>query len=238
MQAFGTGQSEGAVNDFAGAKQLNPQLLDARLYLATALASQYIPGAPSEDNRLLGERAVEEFRGVLQFDSVNLRAIDGIGSLLFQMAGTPPMDLDLFKQSKPLHQKHVRIKPNDPEPYYWMGVIDWTLAFLANRELREKYNEWFSEGKLAGADPLPPYLQVQYAAQFGPTIDEGIGYLEKALTVKPDYDDAMACLNLLYHRKADTVWQENESEHRLTMADDLIDQLKEIKQKRTQPQPQ
>lgn len=168
MQAFGTGQSEGAVNDFAGAKQLNPQLLDARLYLATALASQYIPGAPSEDNRLLGERAVEEFRGVLQFDSVNLRAIDGIGSLLFQMAGTPPMDLDLFKQSKPLHQKHVRIKPNDPEPYYWMGVIDWTLAFLANRELREKYNEWFSEGKLAGADPLPPYLQVQYAAQFGP----------------------------------------------------------------------
>lgn len=48
----------------------------------------------------------------------------------------------------------------------------------------------------------------------------------------------MAYLNLLYRRKADTVWQEDESEHRLTMADDLIDQLKEIKQKRTQPQPQ
>lgn len=79
---------------------------------------------------------------------------------------------------------------------------------------------------------------MQYAAQFGLTIDEGIGYLEKALTVNPDYDDAMAYLNLLYRRKADTVWQEDESEHRLTMADDLIDQLKEIKQKRTQPQPQ
>lgn len=238
VQAFKNGQSEDAVNDFARAKQLDPQLLDARLYLATALASQYVPGAPSEDNRQLGKRAVEEFKGVLQIDSGNLRAIDGIGSLLFQMAGTPPIDLDLFKQSKSFHKKHIQVKPNDPEPYYWMGVIDWTLAFLANRELREKYNEVFRDEKLAEADPLPPYLQMQYATQFGPTIDEGIEYLKKALTLKPDYDDAMAYLSLLYRRKADTVWQGDAREHMMTMADDLLDKIKEIKQKRLQTQPQ
>ncbi len=238
VQAFRDGQSEDAVNDFSRAKYLDPQLLDARLYLATALASQYIPGAPSEDNRQFGNRAVEEFKGVLQIDSGNLKAIDGIGSLLFQMAETPPIDLDLFKQSKSFHEKHIQIKPNDPEPYYWMGVIDWTLAFRANNELREKYNEVFGGEKLAEVDPLPPYLQVQYATQFGPTIDEGIDYLKKALTLKPDYDDAMAYLNLLYRRKADTVWQDDEREKWITMADDLLDKIKEIKQKRAEQQPQ
>jgi len=63
--------------------------MNARLYLATAYASQYIPGAPSEQNIRLGNQAVNEFKEVLAIDPNNLSAIDGIGSILFQMAGTP-----------------------------------------------------------------------------------------------------------------------------------------------------
>ena len=37
----------------------------------------------------LGDQAVTEFKDVLSIDPNNLSAIDGIGSLLFQMAGTP-----------------------------------------------------------------------------------------------------------------------------------------------------
>jgi len=84
-----------AERDFLHAKQLDPKLLNARLYLATAYASQYIPGAPSDENIRMGRAATEEFRGVLSLDAQNISAMDGLGSLLFQMAGSP-FDADLF----------------------------------------------------------------------------------------------------------------------------------------------
>jgi tetratricopeptide (TPR) repeat protein len=89
VQDFKNGQYDEAIGSFQRAKLLDPRLMNARLYLATAYASQYIPGAPSESNQELGRKAVEEFRGVLEIDAQNLSAIDGIGSILFQTAGTP-----------------------------------------------------------------------------------------------------------------------------------------------------
>jgi translation initiation factor 2B subunit (eIF-2B alpha/beta/delta family) len=56
--------------------------------------------------------------------------------------------------------------------------------------------------------------------------------LKKAISLRPDYDDAMAYLNLLYRRKADTVDSQNERDALEKMADDLIDKVREIKQKR------
>src|SRR5260370_30971852 len=105
-------------------KDLSPVLMTARLYLATAYASQYIPGAPSEQNVRLGTQAVNEFKEVLSIDDKNLSAIDGIGSILFQMAGTP-YHPQKFQESKSYHQNHIALKPNHPEPYYWIGVINW-----------------------------------------------------------------------------------------------------------------
>jgi tetratricopeptide (TPR) repeat protein len=238
VQAFKNGQYDEATRQFEHAKALDPSLLNARLYLASALASQYIPGVASEENIRLGQRAIDEYKSVLLVDAGNLSAIDGIGSLLFQMGGTAPINLELFKESKSFHLKHTQIKPQDPEPYYWIGVIDWTLSFRADRELRAQYNKSIVTGKLAEADPLPPVLQVQYASDWGTTIDEGIASLKKAIELKPDYDDAMAYLNLLYRRKADAVAAQFEREQLLEMADDLVEKVKDIKQQRAQAQPQ
>jgi len=124
VQSFKNGQYGEAVAAFLRARQLDPRSVNARLYLATVYASQYIPGAPGEENQELGRKAVEEFRGVLEMDPQNLSAIDGMGSILFQMSGTP-YDPTKFEESKSFHQRHIQIKPNDPEPYYWVGVIDW-----------------------------------------------------------------------------------------------------------------
>jgi len=55
--------------------------------------------------------------------------------------------------------------------------------------------------------------------------------------LKPDYDDAMTYLNLLYRRKADTVESASEREALTKQADDLLDKVKEIKQKRSTEQP-
>src|SRR5205814_2686524 len=96
------------------ARELDPSLINARLYLATAYASQYIPGAPSEANTRLGNQAIAEFKEVLGIDPNNLSAIDGIGSILFQMAGTP-YDPKKFEESKSYHEKHIALKANDPD---------------------------------------------------------------------------------------------------------------------------
>ena len=237
VAAYKNAQYDAAIEDFKQAKELDPGLMNARLYLATAYASQYIPGAPSEQNVRLGNQAVEEFKEVLQIDPNNLSAIDGIGSILFQMAGTP-YDPKKFEESKSYHQKHIALKPNDPEPYYWIGVIDWTLAFRANGELCAAYNRDHVNKQVRDTDPLPSALRADYTAKYGPLVEEGITNLQKSIQVKPDYDDAMAYLNLLYRRKADMVESADERAALLKQADDLVDKVKEIKQKRAeQPQP-
>jgi tetratricopeptide (TPR) repeat protein len=233
---FKNGQYDKAVEDFKEAKDLDPGLMNARLYLATAYASQYIPGAPSEENITRGNAAINEFKGVLDKDPNNLSAIDGIGSILFQMSGQP-FNPDKFQESKTYHQKHIELKPNDPEPYYWIGVIDWTLAFRANAELRTAYNKDHINKQIKEGDALPAVVRTEYVAKDGALVDEGITYLQKAIQLKPDYDDAMAYLNLLYRRKADMVESADERASYQKQADDLVEKVKEIKQKRAE-QPQ
>jgi len=237
VQAYKNGQYDEAARLFEHAKQLDPQLVNARLYLATAYASQYIPGAPSEENRQRGERGIAEYKALLEMDPQNLGAIDGLGSLLFQLAATMPSGLDGFQASKMYHLQHIEIKPDDPEPYYWVGVIDWTIAYRANGGLRQAYNSGHSRG-LAPAAPLPADLRDEYQRNYEPTIDEGIENLKHAITLRPDYDDALAYLNLLYRQKADTVANTSERKQFLKTADELVDRVKEIKQQRAQAQPQ
>src|ERR1700747_3837681 len=66
VAAFKNGQYDAAIENFKGAKDTDPTLLNARLYLATAYATQYIPGAPSPENLARGNQAVAEFKEVLE----------------------------------------------------------------------------------------------------------------------------------------------------------------------------
>lgn len=231
VQSYKNGQYDQAIENFKTAKQLDPGLLNARLYLATAYASQYIPGAPSEENVRKGQEAVAEFQDVLRIDPKNLSAIDGIGSILYQMAAAPFTPAK-FEESKFYHLKHIQLKPEDPEPYYWVGVIDWTLAFRANSDIRAAYNQANPHKQVKDDQPLPAKERADYAAKYGTLVDEGIRYLDKAIQLRPDYDDAMAYLNLLYRRKADMVTSTQEREDLLKKADALVDKVKEIKQKK------
>lgn len=236
VQAYKNGLYDEAIEDFKKSKELDPGLLNAQLYLATAYASQYIPGAPSEENIRKGKQAIEEFQEALKADPNNLSAIDGIGSILFQMAGTP-YSPEKFEESKTYHQKHIRLKPGDPEPYYWVAVIDWTLAYRANVDIRREYNKGNVKKQVRDEDPLPPKYREEYTAKFQGMVQEGISELETAIKLRPDYEDAMAYLNFLYRRKADMVESAEERASLIKQADDLLDKVKEIKQqKANQPQ--
>jgi len=233
---FKNAQYDSAVEHFKQAKEADPTLMNARLYLATAYASQYIPGAPSAENLAHGNAAVAEFKEVLEIDPNNLSAIDGVGSILFQMAGTP-FDAKKFEESKTYHQRHIQLKPQDPDPYYWIAVIDWTVAYRINGELRLEYNKNNLKKQVKDTDPLPASMRGEYVTKCGALVDEGTSDLQKAIELKPDYDDAMGYLSLLYRRKADMVETADERASLEKQADDLLDKIKEIKQKRAE-QPQ
>ena len=236
VSAFKNGQSDAAIEYFKQAKEADPELLNARLYLATAYASLYIPGAPSKENQTRGEQAVQEFKEVLEKDPNNISAIDGIGSILYNM-GSQPFDPKKFEESKSYHQKHIQLRPQDPEPYYWIGVIDWLLANRTNLELRAAYNRDHTRKQVREDEAMPSAVRSDYVAKSAALVEEGTESLKKALEIKPDYDDAMAYLNLLYRRKADMVDSADERASLIRQADDLLDKIKVIKQQRAaQPQ--
>ena len=239
VQDYKANQFDKAVEKFKEAKRLDPSLKTARLYLATAYANQYVPGSPDQANIDHANQAVKEFKEVLEQDPNNLSAIDGIGSLLFNMAAGPPPNLDMMKESRSYHQMHIKVKPDDPGPYYWVGVIDWTLAFKANQQDRLDYNkDEPAKKQIKDTDPLPDKIREQFAAAYGADVDQGIDALKKAIELRPDYDDAMAYLNLLYRQKADMVESPEERTNLENQADALIEKVKEIKQKReSQPHP-
>jgi hypothetical protein len=81
-------------------------------------------------------------------------------------------------------------------------------------------------------DPMPPALAAKFQEKNGAVIDEGIKSLQQAMEHKTDYDDAMAYLNLLYRQKADTESTLAAHDADTKLADELVDKVKAIKQKK------
>ncbi len=118
------------------------------------------------------------------------------------MAGTP-FTPDKFEESKKYHMKHISMKPDDPDPYYWVGVVDWTLAYRANAEMRQRYNSENPKKQIKDADPLPDKCAPSLPSNTARWSTKGLKMLDKAVELRPDYADAMAYQSLLLRQKAD-----------------------------------
>jgi tetratricopeptide (TPR) repeat protein len=189
VQAYKNQKFEEAIERFKNAVALDPHLLNARLYLATAYAQQYIPGADTPDNNRMAEQAIEEFKRVLERDPRNVNSVKGIAALYFQMKK--------FDQAKEYHNKAKALDPNDPEEYYSVGVIDWTQSYAPRMEERAKLG-------LKPEEPLKDKKVCEALKEKNsPIVADGIDNLNQAIKIRTDYDDAMAYLNLLYREKAD-----------------------------------
>lgn len=235
VQAFKSGNYDGAIQLFQKARELDPTLVTARLYLATSYRAQYIPGAPSKENLEFAEKAIELYKEILKDEPNNLHAIDSLGWIYFQMGGTP-YDPKKFETSRDYYMQHIKVKGDDPEAYYWVGVIEWTLAYRANREARANWNNTAPPARKIkrDEDPLPEKVREEFAAKYAANIDNGIQQLKRALELDPEYENAIAYLNLLYRQKADIVASAQERESYFAEADKLVDLHKVIRQKKTQ----
>ena len=194
VQSYREAKFQEAIEHFKSAVQLDPSLINARLYLATAYAQQYVPGGDTAENKKTGEQAIAAFEDVLRLDEKNTTALASIGQIYYNMKN--------FDKAKDFQRQRIQVEPNNAEPYYWIGVIDWAQAFQADGKVRKDLN-LMMPNKSGNLPPLPEKSRAPLAEQNGKLIDEGIEALNKALDLKPNDFNSMAYLNLLYRQKAD-----------------------------------
>jgi tetratricopeptide (TPR) repeat protein len=195
VNAFRAAQFQEAIDHFQQAVSMDPKLLNARLYLAMSYFQQYAPGGESPDNIKAGKDAINAFKNVLDVDPNNATALAYVGLLYFNMK-----DLDNAKQYE---QRRQTLDPNNPEPYYWIGVIDYLHCVKNQSAARNTDIKLATPDKNGDLPPLPEKLRATLDQQNAGAIKEGMDALNKAIELKPNYDEAMAYLNLLYRQKAD-----------------------------------
>jgi tetratricopeptide (TPR) repeat protein len=214
---------ESAIQHLQRAVTLDPTLVNARIYLATACAQQYVPGSEDPENLRMAERAIAEYGRVLELDPKNVNSVKGIAYLNLEMKH--------WDQAREYYLKAAEIDPQDPETYYSIGVLDWTLSYQPRMEL-------FAELKLG---PVDAEKFIQSPQCWGlrsknlPLVEHGIKMMTRALELRHDYDDAMAYLNLLYRERADIQCGDLVAYQKDTeTADKWVDLTMETKKKRVE----
>jgi len=226
VQAYKNAKYELAIDHFQQAVALDPTLINARLYLATAFAQQYIPGADTPENNKFGEQAIDQYKIVLDKDAKNINSIKGIAYLYLQMK-----KFDLAKQ---FYKRASEADPNDPEPYYSVAVIDWTQTYQPRQEERAKLGMKPEDSLPAKDKKVCAALKEKNTAD----IEEGIANLNKAIQLRPDYDDAMAYMNLMYRERADVQCDDAAARSAdLKTADEWVDKTMAVKKMKAEKQP-
>ena len=190
VESFKAGKYEESVRHFQQAEQLDPNLANAKAFLATALSQNVVPGLTTPDNLKTAQQAITTYQEVLQQDPGNIVSIKGIASLYF--------NIKKLDEAKEWQKKALAVDPKDPEAAYTIGVIDWTQAHENLLKLTNNQDDGAGNAKLLTKNNCTEIKQ-----QNGPLVEEGLKYLNQSIENRPSYDDAMQYLNLVYRRKAD-----------------------------------
>jgi tetratricopeptide (TPR) repeat protein len=213
VQAYKSAKYEEAINHFEQAVNYDPKLPMARSYLATAYAQQVVPDLKTPENLKMANLAIENFKKVLLESPSNVNAMKGIASIYF--------NIDDYDNAKQWQLKVLQADPNDAEAAYTIGSIDWRMAYRnAMKELIAAGMKDDGEGNVK----MPKKTCEAIIQENTPLVNEGIQYLTKAIQIRPNYDDAMAYLQLTYRRQADFACG-NKDQLKATM--DLVDQWRE-----------
>ncbi len=234
IAAFRNAKYGDAVEKFKEAAALDPDNSNARLYLATAYMSQWIPGAESPENLQFASMAKEEFNKVLEKDPANTTALASLASIAYNQAAPLPADKKAEKldEAGKWYKKLIEVDPKNKEAFYSLGVIAWAKWYPALMTARAAL-------RMKPEDPGPikdkkvkDELKEKYAAM----VDDGIANLQKALDIDKEYDDAMAYMNLLIRERADLLDNPDEYKKQIEIADGWVQKnldTKKLKASRT-----
>jgi tetratricopeptide (TPR) repeat protein len=192
VQAYKSARYEDAIQHFQEAVRLDPTYPSAQLYLATAYAQSVVPDLETPENLKRAQMAIDGFKQVYDRDPKDVGSIKGIAALY--------LNIGKYDDAKTWQLKAIAVDPQDAEAYYTVGYIDWRQAY------RNAVQQLGTENLTDGGDGNPK-MSKKLCAQLQqintPLVTEGLQYMQKAVDVRPNYDDAMSYMNLLNRRKAD-----------------------------------
>lgn len=218
VAAYRNSHYEEAVQHFKKATELDSSKPVAHLYLATAYVSQYVPGVDSDDNKLLAESAIEQYRIVLESEAVGDSKINSAKGIAYLYLYTKRWD-----DARKYYQMASDMDPKDPEFHYSIGVIDWSQCYQPRMEARARLGMHPDE-RLSAKKPEQKRVCDELQGKNGAIVEDGISQLEKAIQLRPDYDDAMAYMNLMYRERADLECEDLAARSRdLGTADEWVD---------------
>lgn len=197
VKAYKDNHPEQAIDNFQRAIQFDPALLNARMYLATTLVSQYIPGMDTPDNLRIAQQAIDEYQKVIEANPSKEQKKNSAKGIAYLY-----LNMKKWDDAKKFYRMASDQDPNDPEPYYSIGVIDWTACYQPRMEERNKLGIK-PEEHLNAKNKDQKKLCEDLKTKNSPAIQEGIDSLKKAIDLRPNYDDAMAYMNLMYRERAD-----------------------------------
>jgi tetratricopeptide (TPR) repeat protein len=192
VQSYKSARYEEAISHFEKATNLAPCLTMARSYLATAQAQNVVPGLSTPDNLRVAEQSIANFHIVLTQDPHDINSLKQVAGIFFS--------IKKLDDAREWQKKVLAENPDDWEASYTIGVIDWTqahqhsIAALSAAGLMDD-----GEGNIKA----PPAVLESIKQQNSGLVEEAFQYLTRAIEEHPNYDDAMAYLNLVYRRKAD-----------------------------------
>ena len=232
VKAYKDNHYEQAITHFQNAVNLDPALINARMYLATAYVSQFIPGIDSPENLRTAQQAIEEYQKVIDANPSRDQKVNSAKGIAYLYLNEKKWD-----DAKKYYRMASDLDPNDAEPYYSVGVIDWSACYQPRMEERAKLGMKPDENlnpKNKDQKKSCDALKVKNM----PSIQEGIDSLNKAIQLRPDYDDAMAYLNLMYREKADVECDDlSARQEDLKTADHWVDQTLLTKKAKAEKQP-
>jgi tetratricopeptide (TPR) repeat protein len=229
VRAYKQARFEEAVQHFEKSIELAPDNNIAHLYLATTYAQQYIPGAETPENIRFADQALEHYQRVLDGDPAPSAKIASTKAVAYLYLQTKKFD-----DSKRFYRMASDLDPNDPENYYSIAVIDWTVTYVPRQEERAKLGMKPEDSLPAGARNVCFEMKEKNSTN----IEEAINNLNKALQLRRDYDDAMAYMNLMYRERADIQCDDPVAHDAdLKTADDWVDKAmatKKVKEKKSE----
>jgi tetratricopeptide (TPR) repeat protein len=192
VDSYKSGKYEEAIGHFQKATELDPTLPMAKSYLATALSQNIVPGLDTPDNLKTANQAISIFQEVLSKDPNDVNSLKQIAGIYF--------NIKKLDDARTWQKKVLAVDPKDPEAAYTIGVIDWTEAH--EHKLKELSSVGMDDdGK--GNVKAPKKVMDTIKEENAPLVEEGLNYLNQAIANRPNYDDAMQYMNLIYRNKAD-----------------------------------
>ena len=160
IKAFKETKFETAIKHFDLARQQDPHLANAELYLATSYAQMFDPNSPAVgDNEKYANNAIQVFESVLNKDPKNTSAVAGLAGIY--------QGLKNLEKSREYYLKQTEIDPENAVPYYAIASTDWL-------RMRIKDNPLSEEQKIQAIEEGLQY--VEKALEKNPNYQEAMAY--------------------------------------------------------------